>query len=53
MGKGLHTVFKYVVNELKNALRTLGESISQVLHFIPEPRNFTIGTRLPADVKKA
>ena len=29
------------------------ESGSEVLHFIPEPRNFAEVTRLPADVKKA
>ena len=40
MGKGLHKFFKAVVNELKNVLPTLGESGSEVSHFIPEPRNF-------------
>ena len=30
----------------------LGESGSEVSHFIPEPSNFEEVTRLPADVKK-
>ena len=53
MGKGLHKVFKVVVNELNNALTTLGESGSEVSHFIPEPRNSAQVTKLPADTKKA
>ena len=36
MGKVLHEIFKAVVNDLKNALSTLGESVSEVSHFIPE-----------------
>ena len=52
MVKGLHKLFKSVVNELKHALPTLGESGSEVSHFIPEPRKFSEVTRLPADVKK-
>ena len=35
MGKVLHKVFKAVVNELSNALPTLGESWSEVSHFVP------------------
>ena len=35
MGKGLHKLFKAVVNELNNALLHLGESSSEVSHFIP------------------
>ena len=53
MVKGIHKYFKLVVNELNNALPTLGESESEVSHFIPEPRNFAEVTRLPADIKKA
>ena len=53
MGKGLHKVFKAVVNELKNEFPTLGESGSEVSQFIPEPSNFAEITRLPADVKNA
>ena len=48
MGKGLHKFFKAVVNELNNAFPTLVESRSEVLYFIPEPRNFSEVTRLVA-----
>ena len=53
MGKGLHKVFKYIVNELNNSLPNLGESVSEVSHFIPEPRSFADVTILPEYVKKA
>ena len=46
MGKGLHKVFKAVVNELNNALPNLIESGLEVSHFIPEPSNFVEVTRL-------
>ena len=52
MGTCLHKFFKAVINELKNALNTLGESGSKVSHFITEPRNFEEVTRLPSDFKK-
>ena len=45
MGKGLHKVFSTVVKEMSRELTALGESGSEVSHFIPEPRNF-------AEVKK-
>ena len=45
MGKGLHRVFSTVVKEISQELTPLGESGSEVSHFIPEPRNF-------AEVKK-
>ena len=48
----LHKVFKAVVNELKNLFPTLGESGSEVSHFIPEPRNFEEVTSSLADAKK-
>ena len=51
MGKGSHKFFKTVVNELNNALANLGESVSEVSPFIPEPMNFSEVTRLPADAK--
>ena len=35
MGKGLHKVFKAVVDEHFQALPILGESGSEVSHFIP------------------
>ena len=45
MGKGLHKVFITVVKHIWQELTALGESGSEVSHFIPEPRNF-------AEVKK-
>ena len=52
MRKGLHKGFKDVVNELNSLLPNLVESISEVSHFIIEPRNFTEVTRSSAYVKK-
>ena len=52
MGEGLHKLFKAVINELENSLPNLGESGSEVSHFIPEPSNFTEVTILPVYVKK-
>ena len=40
MGKGLHVVFKTVVKDILQDLPHLGESGSEVSHFVPEPRNF-------------
>ena len=40
MGKGLHKVFSTIVKDILQELATLGESGSEVSHFIPEPRNF-------------
>ena len=40
MGKGLHKVFSTIVSEISQELTNLGESGSEVSHFIPEPRNF-------------
>ena len=40
MGKGLHKVFSTVVKEISQELTPLGESGSEISHFIPEPRNF-------------
>ena len=45
MGNGLHKVFSTVVKDIFQGLKTLGESGSEVSHFITEPRNF-------AEVKK-
>ena len=36
----LHKLFKAVVNEISQVLLILGESVSEVSYFIPEPRNF-------------
>ena len=40
MGEGVHKVFKTVVNDISQEFSPLGESGSEVSHFIPEPRNF-------------
>ena len=40
MGKGLHKVFSTVVEYISQELTALGESGSEISHFIPEPRNF-------------
>ena len=40
MGKGLHKVFSTSIKEISQELATLGESGSEVSHFIPEPRKF-------------
>ena len=53
MGKGLHKLFKAVINELNIEFHTLGESVSEVSHFIPEPRNLVEVKRLPADIKNS
>ena len=39
MGKGLHKVFKAVVNDISQVLPILGESGSEVSYSIPDPRN--------------
>ena len=39
MGISLHKVFKTVVKDILQYL-PLGESGSEIPHFIPEPRNF-------------
>ena len=44
-GKGLHKVFKTVVKEILQDLPSLGESGSEVSHFITEPRNFSEVTK--------
>ena len=46
MGKGLHTLFEAIVNDISQALPILGESGSEVSYFIPEPINFAEVTRL-------
>ena len=52
MVKGLHKVFKTVVKEIFQELTPLGESDSEVSHFIPEPRNFAEVTKLSENIKK-
>ena len=52
MGKGLHYMFKAIVNEILQVLLILGESGSKVSYFIPEPRNFSEVTIFADDIKK-
>ena len=52
MGKGLHKVFSPVVKYILEELTALGESGSEVFHFIPEPRNFSEVTKLSVIIKK-
>ena len=52
MGKGLHKVFKTVVKEILQDLPPMGESGSEVPHFIPEPRDCSDVTKLSDDIKK-
>ena len=52
MGKYLHKVLSTVVQEISQELTALGESGSEVFHFIPEPRNFAEVTKLSENIKK-
>ena len=52
MQKGLHKVFSTVVKESLQELATLGESGSEVSHFIPEPINFVEVTKLSENIRK-
>ena len=52
MGKVLHKVFGTVVKEILQELTPLGESGSEVSHFIPEPRNFAEVKKLPENIKE-
>ena len=40
MGNVLHKVFSTVIKEISQELTALGESGSEVFHFITEPRKF-------------
>ena len=51
-GKGLHKVFSTIVKEISQELATLGESGSEVSHFIPEPRNFAEVTKFSENIRK-
>ena len=53
MGKGLHKVFSTVVKEISQELTALGESGSEVSHFIPEPRKFAEVTNFSDNIKKS
>ena len=52
MVKGLHKLFKTVVKEILQELPPLGESGSEVSHFIQEPRNFAEVKKLSDNIKK-
>ena len=52
VGKGLHKVFSTVVKDISQELTPLGESVSEVSHFIPEPRNFSEVTKLSEKINK-
>ena len=52
MVKGLHEVFSTVAKEISQELTPLGESGSEVSHFIPEPRNFSEVKQLSENIKK-
>ena len=52
MGKVLHRVFSTIVSEISQELTNLGESCSEVSHFIPEPRNFAEVTKLSENIRK-
>ena len=52
MGKGLLKVFSMVVKEISQEMTPLGESGSEVSHFIPEPINFAEVTKLSENIKK-
>ena len=53
MSKGLHKVFENVVTEILQDIPPLGESGSEVSHFIPETRNFAEVAKLLDDIKKS
>ena len=53
MVKVLHKVFDTVVKEVQQDLPPLGESGSEVPHFIPEHRNFAEVTKFSDDIKKS
>ena len=52
MVKVSHNVFSMVVKDISQELAPLGESGSDVSHFIPEPRNFSEVTKLLENIKK-
>ena len=51
-GKGLHRVFSTIVKEILQELTNIGESGSEVSHFISEPRNFVEVTELSENIRK-
>ena len=52
MGRGLHKLFSTIVKDILQELTPLGESGSEVSHFIPEPKNFAEVTKLSENISK-
>ena len=52
MGKGLYKVFSTIVKDISQELEALGESGSEVSHFILEPRNVAEMTKLSDNIRK-
>ena len=52
MGNGLHQLFKTIVRDILQELPPLGESDSEVSHFIIEPINFAEVTKFSDDINK-
>ena len=52
MGKGSHRLFKTVIKEILQDLPPLGETGSEVSHFVPETRNFAEVPKFSEDIKK-
>ena len=52
MGKGLHKLFKAVVNDILQAFPILGESVSELYYFITEPKKYAEVTILSEDINK-
>ena len=52
MVNGLHKVFSTIVKNISQELTILGESGSEVLHFIPKPRNFAEVKKLSENISK-
>ena len=52
MVKVLQKLFKTVVRDISQELTPLGEYVSEVSHFIQEPRNFSEVTKLSENIKK-
>ena len=52
MGKGLHKLFQDAVDDISQVLPILGESGSEVSHFIPDIINFSEVTRFSGDINK-
>ena len=52
MGKGLHKLFKNVMKDISQEFPPLGESVSEVSHFITESTKFAKLSKLSDDKKK-